>query len=336
LIDVLTRARGLEGPNPFAATKACASAAALATTPTAQALAIAGVARTQASTGERAAAVESWRSIIRRYPDIHSPSGRPYGLIGAVELSALRDVNDEQVSQMREALLSGRWALTPDQADYFYDQLSPGSRLPSTPFAETLAVATRLRAAFHAPAAVQPNEILPATLSLDGVDDQLYLIGHANSGMLLGLVADLRYAELHGFTVTTEIASALPPVAFDAVPVEQAVMNLLDNAAKYCDSTAIAVRMYASAGSVTIEVEDQGVGIPAEEQPAIFERFTRGSHPDRGGYGFGLYLVRHIVQAHGGQVELSSAPGQGSRFRLLFPVVANEFRGPAHAQGLTG
>ena len=146
-----------------------------------------------------------------------------------------------------------------------------------------------------------------------------------------------RYAELHGFTVSTEIAAVLPPVAFDALSVEQAVMNLLDNAAKYSgDSTFIAVRVYQSDGSVTIKVQDRGVGIPADEQPRIFERFTRGSHPDRGGYGLGLYLVRHIVQAHGGQVELSSAPGEGSRFRLLFPIVDNDVKGHAHAQGLAG
>ena len=87
---------------------------------------------------------------------------------------------------------------------------------------------------------------------------------------------------------------------------------------------------------MTIEVQDQGVGIPADEQPRIFERFTRGSHPDRGGYGLGLYLVRHIVQAHGGHVELSSAPGEGSRFRLLFPTVDDDVKGHAHAQGLAG
>jgi signal transduction histidine kinase len=146
-----------------------------------------------------------------------------------------------------------------------------------------------------------------------------------------------RYAELHGFTVTTTIASDLPPVAFDAVSVEQAVMNLLDNAAKYSgDSTVIVVRVFESAGRVTIEVEDKGVGIPADEQPRIFERFTRGAHPDRGGYGLGLYLVRHIARAHGGEVEVTSTTGEGSCFRLQLPVADPDVKGHEHAQGLAG
>ena len=61
------------------------------------------------------------------------------------------------------------------------------------------------------------------------------------------------------------------------------------------------------------------MGIPADEQPRIFERFTRGAHPDRGGYGLGLYLVRHIVQAHGGEVEFSSVPGKAAVSGSSFP-----------------
>ena len=82
------------------------------------------------------------------------------------------------------------------------------------------------------------------------------------------------------------------------------------------------MRLQAAAGQVTVEVEDHGVGIPPSEQSRIFERFYRA--PNRtatGGYGLGLFMVRHIMEAHGGRAEVESEPGRGSRFRLVFPVV---------------
>jgi two-component system phosphate regulon sensor histidine kinase PhoR len=73
---------------------------------------------------------------------------------------------------------------------------------------------------------------------------------------------------------------------------------------------------------VVFEVEDHGVGIPPAEQSKIFERFYRVSNGSgKGGYGLGLFLVRHIMEAHGGRAEVESEPGRGSRFRLAFPVL---------------
>jgi signal transduction histidine kinase len=74
--------------------------------------------------------------------------------------------------------------------------------------------------------------------------------------------------------------------------------------------------------NVALEVEDHGVGIPKSEQEKIFERFYRiANGSGKGGYGLGLFMVRHIMQAHGGRAEVESEPGRGSRFRLVFPVV---------------
>jgi two-component system phosphate regulon sensor histidine kinase PhoR len=105
--------------------------------------------------------------------------------------------------------------------------------------------------------------------------------------------------------------------------VSQALVNLLDNAAKYSgESKSIAVRTYAENGCAVLEVEDHGIGIPREEQDKIFRRFYRvGNAVAKGGYGLGLYLVRHIMDAHQGRVELESELRRGSRFRLLFPAV---------------
>jgi signal transduction histidine kinase len=76
-------------------------------------------------------------------------------------------------------------------------------------------------------------------------------------------------------------------------------------------------------GSVKLEVVDHGIGIPPQEQQKIFEKFYRVGDPlvhNTKGSGLGLSLVRHIAQAHGGDVAVDSAPGRGSRFTITLPV----------------
>ena len=155
--------------------------------------------------------------------------------------------------------------------------------------------------------------------------DQTYALEEGDPApVLAGIVKD--YGELlarAGFSVKCSLPTSAPAVRFDAAALSQAVVNLLDNAAKYSgESREIVVRLQAAAGQVTVEVEDHGVGIPPSEQSRIFERFYRA--PNRtatGGYGLGLFMVRHIMEAHGGRAEVESEPGRGSRFRLVFPVV---------------
>jgi signal transduction histidine kinase len=80
------------------------------------------------------------------------------------------------------------------------------------------------------------------------------------------------------------------------------------------------VRLRALDGKVILEVEDHGIGIPPEQRQKVFEQFYRVPNgAAKGGYGLGLFLVRHIMEAHGGSVEMESGSGEGSRFRLLFP-----------------
>ena len=68
-------------------------------------------------------------------------------------------------------------------------------------------------------------------------------------------------------------------------------------------------------------MEDHGIGIAASDQPLIFDRFYRVANGNgKGGYGVGLFLVRHIMEAHGGRAEVDSEPGRGSRFRLIVPA----------------
>ena len=143
---------------------------------------------------------------------------------------------------------------------------------------------------------------------------------------ITGIVDDYReYLERAGFTVERTLVESAPTVRFDLAALSQALVNLLDNAVKYSgQSRAIDVRLEARNGSVTFEVEDHGVGIAAAEQEKIFERFYRVSNGSgKGGYGLGLFLVRHIMDAHGGRAEVDSEPGRGSRFRLVFPFAVS-------------
>jgi len=102
--------------------------------------------------------------------------------------------------------------------------------------------------------------------------------------------------------------------------LEQALINLIDNAVKYSDpGSLVAVEAGKEDGQVVIKVRDQGVGIAQEHLPRLFERFYRVD-PSRsrkvGGTGLGLAIVKHIAQAHGGKVGVESSPGQGSTFSM--------------------
>jgi signal transduction histidine kinase len=113
-------------------------------------------------------------------------------------------------------------------------------------------------------------------------------------------------------------------VELDPEALSQALINLLNNAIKYSpNQKAIAVSARREGGRVLVSVTDRGIGIPKSEQKRIFEKFYRVEtsvvHTTKGS-GLGLALVQHIAEAHGGRVEVTSAPGEGSTFTLSFPV----------------
>ncbi len=126
------------------------------------------------------------------------------------------------------------------------------------------------------------------------------------------------------FSVKVDVATDLPEVPLDADAVGQALANLVDNAIKYSGDRRV-LRMEAGLrdGNLAVSVADEGVGIPAQEQERIFEKFYRiGRSETQGkrGSGVGLALVWHIMEAHGGRVTVESQPGRGSRFTLWFPL----------------
>lgn len=124
-------------------------------------------------------------------------------------------------------------------------------------------------------------------------------------------------------TVRMVASDATLAVVGDADRLGQVLDNLLGNAIKYSQADGeIVVRVERMGDNAQVSVSDQGLGIPADVLPTLFERFVRGAHTsgDRG-LGLGLYITRMLVEAHGGQVWATSQPGMGSTFTVTLPLV---------------
>jgi len=148
------------------------------------------------------------------------------------------------------------------------------------------------------------------------------------SALVHNTLESYRYQiEQHGFTFEEKI-EPVPPLRVDREAMARSLVNLVNNALKYSqDRKYIGVNLYRENGAVKLEVIDHGIGIPQQEQSKIFEKFYRVGDPlvhNTKGSGLGLSLVRHIVQAHGGQVSVNSTPGEGSKFTIALPLQAEE------------
>jgi PAS domain S-box-containing protein len=108
---------------------------------------------------------------------------------------------------------------------------------------------------------------------------------------------------------------------WDRSRIEQVVSNLISNALKYGEGKPIEVRVRPEGGLATLTVSDRGIGIPENQQARIFQRFERAvSSRNYSGLGLGLYIVRQIVNAHGGDIRVQSQPGAGSTFSVELPL----------------
>jgi two-component system phosphate regulon sensor histidine kinase PhoR len=128
-----------------------------------------------------------------------------------------------------------------------------------------------------------------------------------------------------GARVEVDFPAGLPRVPADPHRIDQLLFNLLDNALKFGPANGARVWVTATIepNSVTVSVTDNGPGIPAADQPHLFERFYRvqkDRNRDAGGTGLGLSIVKQIVVAHGGRVGIESTPGHGATFRFTLPV----------------
>jgi len=129
-------------------------------------------------------------------------------------------------------------------------------------------------------------------------------------------------SDLKGVTVHLSVPAEVLTLDIDSLQIERVVSNLLDNAIKYTPSGgSIAVTVAPRPGEAVIEVRDDGPGIPANDLPIVFEKFRRRPETSRiEGSGFGLFIVKAIVAAHGGTVDIASAPGRGTTVAVHLPT----------------
>jgi PAS domain S-box-containing protein len=127
--------------------------------------------------------------------------------------------------------------------------------------------------------------------------------------------------ELHQKKYSVTFHPSPSPGNWDRLRLEQAITNLLSNAIKYGEGKPIEVSIHSADESVSLEVKDGGMGMQPELLRRLFHPFERGQPTNHyGGLGLGLYIVRQIVEAHGGSIGVQSEPGRGSRFTMKLPA----------------
>jgi len=151
------------------------------------------------------------------------------------------------------------------------------------------------------------------------------VLGQVNLPELIGRVVDSQkaYTDRHQFTVI--VPTDLPTIVADRDKVDQVLTNLLSNAVKYSPDGGQITVSARDIGDhkVSISISDEGIGIPEDQIGRLFTRFHRVDSRDsrkQYGTGIGLYLVKHLVEAHQGEVSVASRVGEGSTFTVVLPT----------------
>jgi two-component system phosphate regulon sensor histidine kinase PhoR len=174
------------------------------------------------------------------------------------------------------------------------------------------------------------NNLVQDILSLSQLECRALGEGYepVNCGLSLPLQSAVKYeeprAEEAGIRLVTEILDN-PEVRIDPQLVEQAIINLIDNAIKHSgEKSEIRLKLFREGDEAVLAVIDHGCGIPAAHVERIFERFYRvdkARSRKAGGTGLGLAIVKHVMQLHHGTAGVISIPGKGSTFLLRMPIV---------------
>jgi signal transduction histidine kinase len=140
--------------------------------------------------------------------------------------------------------------------------------------------------------------------------------------LLLERVVDVFSAQMGAANCSLSLhAPASVNGVWDEYRIEQVVANLLTNAERYGAGKPVQVCLFTIGDMAVVEVRDEGIGISQEDQSRIFDQFERVTPKNvAAGLGLGLYITRQIVQAHGGDISVSSRPGVGSTFTMRLPL----------------
>ncbi|MEH2164768.1 MAG: hybrid sensor histidine kinase/response regulator [Nostoc sp.] len=130
-------------------------------------------------------------------------------------------------------------------------------------------------------------------------------------------------AEEKGLAVNIDRGEVASTIMGDRVELRRVLTNILGNAIKFTDKGSIDINCHLTPADVIIDIQDTGPGISKQDQAILFERFRQGKH-QRSGSGLGLYLSRCIVEAHQGTIDVTSEPGQGSRFTIRLPIAGEK------------
>jgi len=133
-----------------------------------------------------------------------------------------------------------------------------------------------------------------------------------------------KFAVDKSINVIASIPDDLPKLMGDENRITQALLNLVDNAIKYTPiNGSVSINASLQGKFVRIDVKDTGIGIPKKDIPRIFERFYRvdkARSRELGGTGLGLSIAKHLIQSHGGDIQVISSPSKGSTFTFTVPI----------------
>jgi signal transduction histidine kinase len=271
-------------------------------------------------------------SLVRREPNAFADGEMELvGLLGRLVASAVQNIRAYEAERKTVEELRRLSTLRADFVSLVSHELR-------TPMATVIGSAQTLRQRWRELTADQRESFLEliagetgrlATLISDVLDTSRIDAGTFTFRFrdvdLAELVRDsVAAAELSSDEVAlhADLQDPLPVVRGDPERLRQVLMNLLDNAIKYSPAgDEVQVRAYAENGRVRVDVRDRGPGIAREDQRLIFEKFGRVTTGNaRPGTGLGLFIARSIAEAHGGTLEVASAPERGAVFTLELPV----------------
>ncbi|QSQ19655.1 hypothetical protein JY651_30640 [Pyxidicoccus parkwayensis] len=249
------------------------------------------------------------------------------------QLNASARANHEQMVELDRLYRQASEALR--LRDEFLLVASHELRTPLTSLSLTLGTMERKRQSGREASKEHLHRARRQVTNLTGLVDDLLDVGRIRSGHLelqqapvsLGSLLAETIASLRPLSPRHHLTLELPQgetlVKGDETRLTQVFNNLLDNAIKYSpEGGVVAVKLTRGEGEARVSVSDEGVGIPAEQLPELFERFFRAhttSAKSFGGLGLGLYITRNLVERHGGRIDVRSEVDRGTTFVVMLP-----------------